>query len=372
MVLALLPVLLATTGAAVPAEDTRPALRVTRFLGEQTLPHKMPFQDTTVGGLSGIDRDPRTGTWYFISDDRWRYQPPRFYTGALDIDRRTGRFDGVRLTGVAILRPPDGSSYPEYGKPGSPDPETIRFDPASGRVLWGSEGDRPDERTTVPVSRLTVRWAGRDGREAGELRVPRNLTMTDTDRGPRRNFGFEGLTFTPDGIAAIVEGPLYQDGEPVTAEHGAPARITVWNRGGSPRAQYAYPLDPLPAAPVPPARLSDSGVSEILALDSHRYLALERSWIEGAGYAARLYEIDLRGATNVLARDSLSTGPAYRPVTKRLVLDLTRFRPPAQNMESLAFGPRLASGECSLVLGSDDNFDPTETTRFLAFAARDC
>jgi hypothetical protein len=146
----------------------------------------------------------------------------------------------------------------------------------------------------------------------------------------------------------------------------------VWNRAGSPVAQYAYPLDPLPAAPVPPARLTDAGVSEILHVADRRYLALERSWTEGAGYAVRLYEFDVRGATNVLRRDSLADGHEYRPVTKRLVLDLTSFRPPAQNLEALAFGPRLASGECSVVIGSDDNFNPGEKTQFLAFAAKGC
>jgi hypothetical protein len=64
----------------------------------------MRFEGTTVGGLSGIDRDPRTGTWYMISDDRWRYDPARFYTGSVDIDPRTGAFSGVRISGVSTLR----------------------------------------------------------------------------------------------------------------------------------------------------------------------------------------------------------------------------------------------------------------------------
>lgn len=43
-----------------------------------------------------------------------------------------------------------------------------------------------------------------------------------------------------------------------------------------------------------------------------------------------------------------------------------------QNLEGLAWGPRLNSGECTLVIGSDDNFDTRETTQFLAFAAQGC
>ncbi|GAA3093603.1 esterase-like activity of phytase family protein [Streptosporangium carneum] len=348
-------------------------LRITRFLGEQRLPHKLQFEGTTVGGLSGIDRDPLTDTWYFISDDRWRYNPARFYTGKLDINRITGRFGGVRLTGVTTLLRPDGTPYPAYGQPESADPETIRFDRWSRKLLWGHEGDRPDEtHPAIPVSDLFLRWVDRDGRHLGELPIPGNLKLTDTASGPRRNFGFEGLTFTPRTIASIVEGPRYEDGEPPTVERGAPARITVWGRDGRTRAQYAYPIDPLPAAPIPPTGLTDSGVSEILAIDDHRYLALERSWIEGVNYRVKLYEIDLRGATNVLGRNSLKDGEPYRPVSKRLVRDFASSGTAVQNLESLAWGPRLATGECTLVVGSDDNFDDREVTQFLAFAARGC
>ncbi|GAA4205210.1 esterase-like activity of phytase family protein [Streptosporangium oxazolinicum] len=364
-----------TAAAQSPAEVAAPpqGLRITRFLGEQRLPHKMRFRGTTVGGLSGLDRDPRTGTWYFISDDRWRYNPARFYTGRLDINPVTGAFTGVNLTGVTTLRRPGGSSYPAYGRPRSADPETIRYDRWSRRLLWANEGDRPDtENPSIPVSDLSVSWTGTEGRHLGELRIPRNLKMTGTTSGPRRNLGFEGLTSTERTIAAVTEGPRYEDGAPPTVAQGAPARITVWDRDGRPRGQYAYPIDKLPAAPIPANGKSDSGVSEILAIDDNRHLALERSWIEGVGYRAKLYEIDLRGATNVLARDSLATGRPYRPVSKRLVSDLSTVRPPVQNLESLAWGPRLRGGECTLVIGSDDNFDSDEVTQFLAFAARGC
>ncbi|MEU0480328.1 esterase-like activity of phytase family protein [Streptosporangium sp. NPDC006013] len=359
----------ARSEAAAPTRG----VRITRFLGEQRLPNKMRFRGTTVGGISGIDRDPRTGTWYFISDDRWRYNPARFYTGRLDINPVTGAFTGVNLTGVTTLRRPDGTPYPAYGQAESADPETIRYDRWSNRLLWGHEGDRPDAtHPEIPVSDLFVRWTNTRGRHLGELTTPRNMKMTTTDSGPRRNFGFEGLTSTARTITAVTEGPRYEDGEPPTATKGAPARITVWSRDGRPRGQYVYPIDPLPAAPIPPTGQSDSGVSEILAIDDYRYLALERSWIEGVNYKVKLYEIDLRGATNVLNRDSLSTGRPYRPVSKRLVSDLSTVRTPVQNLESLAWGPRLRNGECTLVVGSDDNFSEREVTQFLAFAARGC
>ncbi|WP_345146510.1 esterase-like activity of phytase family protein [Nonomuraea rubra] len=315
-------------------------MRITRFLGEQRIPHRVEFEGTTVGGLSGFDRDPRTGVWYFISDDRWRYDPARFYTGQLTIDRRTGAFAAVRLTGVTTLTRPDGTPYPAYGRPGSADPESIRFDRWNGRLLWGDEGDRPDRANPdIPISHSTVRGMNPEGRETADLPVPSNLRFTNTENGPRRNFGFEGLAVTERTIAAMTEGPRFEDGPTPTAERGSVARLTVWDRQGRARAQYAYPLDALAAPPNPPDGLSDSGVSELLAIDDNRYLALERSWIQGVGYRARLYEIDLRGASNVIGRDSLTQAGRYRPVTKRLVRDLGGFRPPVQNLEGMAWGP---------------------------------
>ncbi|SDI28615.1 Uncharacterized conserved protein [Sinosporangium album] len=361
------------TLGATPATAASSSFQVTRFLGEQSLAHKLQYADTTVGGLSGFDRDPITGTWYFISDDRSRFNPARFYTGTLDINRRTGAFGGVQLTGVKTLQRPDGSPYPGVGLPDSADPEAIRFDRWSRRLLWADEGDRPNTaEPTVPVSQPAVRWIDRDGGHLRDLPLPTNLKNTDTERGPRRNGAFEGLTFTPTTIAAVVEGPRFEDGPRPTVGSGAPVRINVWGRNGRIRAQYAYPVDALPATPIPATGSGGGGVSEILAIDDNRFLALERFSIQGVGYKVKLYELDLRGATNILDRDGLANGDAYQPVSKRLVYDFGDLESPTQNLESLAFGPRLLSGECTLVVGSDDNFDARETTQFLAFAARGC
>lgn len=363
-------VALAPPAAAAPRSEP---LRITRFLGEQRIPHLTRFAGTVVGGLSGIDRDPRSGTWYFVSDDRNRYNPARFYTGRLDFNRATGAFTGVRVTGVTTLTRADGTPYPGYGLPGSADPESIRYDRWSGRLLWGDEGDRPDAANpAIPISQAAVRGMDLQGRHVRTFPLPSNLRLTNTESGPRRNAGFEGLAVTARSITAVTEGPRYEDGPVPTAEAGAVARLTVWRREGQVRGQYAYPLDPLPAAPIPPTGQADSGVSELLAIDEHRYLALERSWLEGVNYRVKLYEIDLRSATNVLARHSLENGAAYRPVTKRLVSDLGEFRPPVQNLEGMAWGPRLATGECTLVIGADDNFDARETTQFMAFGVRGC
>lgn len=364
-----LPLVVATTAAAVPPQNTGVKFEITRSLGGQAIAGNLSYDGTVVGGLSGLDRDPRTGIWYFISDERWRPNPPHFYTGELAIDQKTGKFSNVKLTSRTWLAPQNGSSYPRYGQKNSPDPESIRFDPVGARLLWGSEGHHPSKKYPDALSQLHVRWMDADGKERGELKIPDNLTVTTgTTKGPRTNTGFEGVTLTPGGIAAMVEQPLYQDGEAASAEHGGVVRLTVWKRDGTLAAQYAYPIDPLPAKSLPADPEDNGGVSEILAIDDRRYLALERSWTKRTGFAAKLYEFDVTGATDVLKRDSLATGDPYTPVTKRLVQSFES----SGNLESIAFGPKLDSGECTLVIGSDNNFDAKEDTRLLAYAAKGC
>ena len=60
-------------------------------------------------------------------------------------------------------------------------------------------------------------------------------------------------------------------------------------------AQYAYPLDAIPARPGD-GKLADNGVTEILAIGDNRLLAVERAGVQAADKSfttyVRLYEID--------------------------------------------------------------------------------
>ncbi len=82
-----LVVSLGAAGAAWAKKD-EPRLR---FLGEAQFPTGLVFDGTRVGGLSGIDYNPRRGLYYTISDDRSSINPARFYE--LTIDLRDGTLD---------------------------------------------------------------------------------------------------------------------------------------------------------------------------------------------------------------------------------------------------------------------------------------
>ncbi|WP_144633691.1 esterase-like activity of phytase family protein [Bordetella genomosp. 13] len=337
-----------------------------RFIGEQRIAHKLAYQGTTVGGLSGIDYDPRSGNWVMISDDRSDFGPARWYTAALRYDAQG--FTSVGLTGVTPLLRDDGTPYPSRLLGGRvPDAESIRVDPRDGSIWYASEGDRL--LALDPV----VRHVSRDGRLLAELPTsPMFQTHVFGSKGARNNLSFEGLAFAPDGQSLWVgmEGPIHEDGEPPTPQAGALARFTQYDRTGKALRQVAYPVDPIPAQPGR-GKYADNGVSEILALDDTRLLVLERSGVQAAdGKFAnyiRLYEADVSQATDVAALASL-TDANVQPAAKRLVLDLnTLGLPRLDNIEGIAWGPKLSNGHDSLVLVSDDNFNAEQVTLLLAF-----
>jgi hypothetical protein len=130
-------------------------------------------------------------------------------------------------------------------------------------------------------------------------------------------------------------------------------------------------------APRPADGFRVAGLAELLALDRHTLLALERGYSAGAGLTARLWRVSLDGATDVAHRPRLDGGgpggAPPRPVAKTLLLDLDadlgRHRVAIDNLEGMALGPPLADGRRSLVIVADDNFSPIgQRTLFVAYA----
>ncbi|MER6678246.1 esterase-like activity of phytase family protein [Streptomyces sp. NPDC000983] len=345
-----------------------------RLLGERTVPHKLAFQGTTVGGLSGIDRNPCTGEYVFISDDRSSLQPARFYTARMDVDA-----DGVHsvdFTGTHPFLQPDGTVYPPpaLGDGKAVDPEEIRVDPRSCAYWWGQEGDRP-ATAGPPVIQPSIQYASPTGEYLGRLRLPANYEITVEDRGPRRNQAIEAITFGSQGkvVTSAVEGPLLQDGPEPDVDNGALVRVTQQNRGGKVLGQFAYPLEKIFAQNDPDSPWGpDTGVPSILAFPGqpHRYLVLERTWVAGAGYKIRLFDATTRGATDVQAMESLA-GQTVVPMRKQLVADFDTLGLSAvDNTEGMTWGPSLPSGERLLILVSDDNFTQEAITQVVALGIR--
>lgn len=345
-----------------------------RLIGEARLPHRLQFQGSTVGGLSGVDYDAASGLYYLLSDDGSNISPARFYTARLAL--QADRLGEPVLTGVTALRQADGSTYPAALRGIQvADPEAIRWRPASQTLLWTSEGH------ALTGAAPALRESRSDGTLVRELALPAMFDFQLT-RGPRINRALEGLALSPDGDQAWIamEGALRQDGPlPTVQAPGGPCRFTQLDlASGQVVRQIAYIPDAIPRAPVPPATQADNGVTEILMLDADRMLVLERAYMAGhdavSGISLRLYLIDLREGTDTLNLATLQPG-AYQPVAKRLLADFSAFTGAGpgprlarlDNTEGMCWGPRLPNGNRSLHFISDDNFNSRQITQWLAF-----
>ena len=338
-----------------------------RLMAEARWAHRLHIEGTTVGGLSGIDYDPSRGEYLLISDDRSDFDPVRYYTARWPQQQAAP----PEPTGVIQLQRPGGGPWPGRrqamaGLP-VPDPEALRLRPSTDTILWTSEGDIA--RGFGPA----LYESTRDGRFLREFAMPPMFLPDPAKRrGPRDNLTFEGVALTPDGRFAWLgmENALIQDGpEPTAGAPGGPCRFTqVDLETGRAVRQIAYVPDAIPLRPLVPGTYADNGVSEILMIDAHRMLVLERAYATGTGNSLRLYEIDTRAASDVLSTDTLAPGN-HRPAAKTLVADfaalgLSRL----DNTEGMCWGPPLPDGKRMLVVVSDDNFNPLQITQFAAFA----
>ena len=334
------------------------------FRGQAIVPTGTTFAGTTVGGLSSITFDARRGVFYTVSDDASQFQPARFYTIALDLgDGRLADGD-VHFRAVTTLLAPNGQPYAPF----SLDPEGLALT-RDRRLILTSEG--------LPNSLIDpfVRRYALNGTFLDSLPVPEPFLATaDRTSGVRPNLGFESAGAARKSRYAFIgtENALYQDGPPATIANGSPARIMRYDlRKGRLDRQWVYETDPVAQPPVPATQFSVNGLVELLPLDDDSLIAMERSFSVGApgtGNSIKLYEVSLRGATNVNGVDSLEDLERVRPVRKRLLLDLDELGIPLDNVEGLTFGPRLRGGRWSVVLVSDNNFAASQFTQFLLFA----
>jgi hypothetical protein len=202
--------------------------------------------------------------------------------------------------------------------------------------------------------------------------------------GRQANRGMEGLAISPDGttLAGIMQNALLQDGAltPGTTDRvGLNNRILTIDVPSGATHEYVYRIE---------AANRGQGVSEILAINNHQFLVIERdnrSWLSAEPQAPTrkwIYKIDVAGATDVSDK-ILPTGalPAgIVPAQKTLFINLldpdfglqnNDARAIAEKIEGLSWGPDLPDGRHLLYVISDNDLVPTNPTQIFAFAIDD-
>jgi len=344
--------------------------------------------ETPLGGLSGVTYDAVNNRYYAISDDRSQVAPARFYTF-------TATDSGVTFSNVTPLKDTNG----DFFVTNSLDPEGIALT-KNGTVFISSEGEV--NLNSGRVSNPFIKeFSLTTGQEVKSLLVPSKFlpVVQDTNNnglvdagdtqtsGVYNNLAFESLTITPDQktLFTATENALSQDGLKASLTSGSPSRILQYNLvSGQPEKEYLYITDAIPEAPNPSTGFADNGLVDLLAIDNRgTFLALERSFAQGVGNTIKIYEVSLQGSTDISFYDSLNNLSAeqlatIKPAQKRLLLNLTDLNLPTDanhpitgvdNIEGLAFGPKLADGRQSIVLVSDNNFGSTQYTQILTLGA---
>ena len=339
----------ATAAALAPAAPDKHKRGTTlEFRGQVTFPTGTTFQGTNVGGLSSIAY-AGGGTFYTLSDDQTN---ARFYRLRADIADGQLSAGDITFETVTILRQPDGTPYP----PASLDPEGFALTKHARRAIVTTEGFATTTRQVTPWIRLYQL----DGSYVRDLPVPPEFTPNATlTQGVRNNLGFESAATRGKHLFTGLENALVQDGPAATLTNGSPARLLRYDiKRNRLEKQWTYLTDPIAEPPVPPTQFAVNGLVELLPLSKKSFLALERSFSVGApdtGNTIKLYRVELRkdGSTS-----------------KTLLLNLDTLGIPLDNVEGMAFGPKLKGGKRSLLLVSDNNFAAAQFTQFLLFAVR--
>jgi hypothetical protein len=288
----------------------------------------------------------------------------------------------LKLTATTLLTNDDGKQlvgslgafqFAEAEKNLRFDPEGVRVGPKGelfisdeyGPVL--AEFDATGKRVRVLPVPARLQTA-----KPGKLPVDELPPKATAGRQPNR--GMEGLAITPDGrkLVGAMQSPLLQDGGGVNAKaerQGRNCRLVEIDRKTQRVREVVYPLD----APA-------NGVNEILAVNDHQFLVLERDSKLGKEAAfKKVFLIDLTGASDVSGTDQLPAGDLPKevvPVTKAPFLDLLD---PAfeiaggdcpEKFEGLAFGPDLPDGRRLLLVTADNDFIATAPFRVYAFAVK--
>lgn len=349
-----------------------PSIKSISFINEAILPNDLTFQNTVVGGLSGIDYDKQSDRYYLISDDRSNKNPSRFYEAKIILANDT--LYQIEITAVHTLKDSSGNNYPNslINRAGATDPEALRKNPKKNTLTWSSEGERIISPTDTILTDPYIYEMDKEGTFIHSYELPFQFKMTKTEEGPRRNGVFEGLAFDGKGkhLFASTEEPLIQDGGRAALydTSGIIRLIKYHTQSRKQVAQYAYVIDPVAFPPNPIDGFRVNGVSDIMWVNTNQLIVVERSFSVGReGCTIKVYLADISQAQDVKGISSLRNLP-IRTVRKHLLFNMDHLQMKIENIEGVTWGPLLSNGKRSLIFVADNNFNPLEKTQFLLFS----
>jgi hypothetical protein len=356
------------------SKQLQPGANITaiKFLGEYDVPYDLAYDNTTVGGLSGIDYDNLNHCYYMISDDRSAINPARFYSANISFTEKG--IDTICFSGVKNLLQKNGTVYPNYKQDpfNTPDPEAIRYNPIMKQFSWSSEGERILKEKDTVLSDPAIRVIDLNGKFIDSFLIPVNLQMKAIEKGPRQNGVFEGITFADNykTVFVSVEEPLYEDGPRADInDNNSYIRLLKFDLNSKKNiSQYAYKLEPVAYKPEPANAFRINGVPDILSIAKNKLLVIERSFSTGRlACTIKIFLTDLSNATDIKKNPSLQENKKFVAATKKLILNMDDLGIYIDNIEGVTFGPILPNGHKTLLFIADNNFNPLEKSQVLLF-----
>lgn len=318
------------------------------YLDEYIIPKDMEFENTLIGGLSDLDYD---GTYFYTVVDSPKR--PFIYKFSINIEGKT--ITDVVFKEVIEI---DTKARKELVF----DSEGLNYNPENQTFTLSSEGSVNSRKDPF------IADIDSDGTILETYSLPEYF-LTSNEKGLRNNGAFEGLTRSVDGkgIWMATELPMISDGPTVKLyKTTSPVRFTYFDtHTKKPVKQFAYQLGRLRKMPLLPFGIN--GVSGITEIAPETFLVIERGYSAGHGNRGNriiIYLADAKHATNTLNLPELKSkiGKEVIPAEKTLIFDFNTIRKQlkhrfADNIEGIVFGPKLANGNQSLLLISDNNFN---------------
>tara|TARA_B110000902_G_scaffold148047_1_gene170709 strand:- start:2493 stop:3575 length:1083 start_codon:yes stop_codon:yes gene_type:complete len=316
------------------------------FLSEYILKDSVSFNNTPIGGLSGVDYS--NGFYYLVVDDIIK---PRFLKAKINIDKR--KITSINFEAVIFLN----DSTTNFYKENSLDLESIFIDEEKQHINFSSEG------AINLGKRPTIFTTDFSGKFISEYPLPKSLQNLENIK---HNGVLEGSSkaIAEKGFWSVMEAPLREDGEePTFTKTQSPVRITYFDAASEKATkQFAYQLEEI----TKPAKgdVNLNGVTAILEYEKNRFFIIERTYQSGYGAygnIVRIFDAEITSeTTNILGIDALNKSK-YKVLKKRLLIDFEDLKNKLtagiiDNIEGITFGPILENGNQSLLLVSDDNF----------------
>ncbi|WP_127846341.1 esterase-like activity of phytase family protein [Psychroflexus aestuariivivens] len=320
-----------------------------KFLDEYIVNKDFQFQNAEYGGISGVDfRNDKNIV--LVNDSPVN---PIIYEAEFIIDNL--KIDKLVFKNTIQLNDIESDFYTKE----SLDMESIRY--FQDGFLISTEGNITKEKSPQ-IFKTSL---------AGEFEKKYNLPeyfQTGGENKPRHNGVFEGLSVdkSSKGFWFANELPLAKDGpKPKLINTNSPIRLSYFDlKTEQVTKQFAMDLDRVTKIPLLPFYLN--GLTEILAIDEHRLLILERAYSAGhksKGNNVKLFLVDVSKATDTKSISELkSQKNEISYAEKTLVFDFKSIKNKLtngiiDNIEGLCFGPKLPNGNSTLILISDNNFN---------------